>query len=121
MKKYIILLLSIICIACTKESSSAAIGDSSQDEYYVKYISEKAIGIISYTKEDGTTFTLTQNYNQSFERTIGPVSKGFKCNFSVDRGTGVRDIPVRIEVKKNEAPFVVKEEGICTISYTIDF
>ena len=38
-------------------------------------------------------------------------------SFTVDRGTGVRDIPVRIEVKKNEEPFVVKVEGIYSVSY----
>ena len=45
---------------------------------------------------------------------------GFNCSFSMDRGTGVNDLPVRIEVKKNEQPFVIKVEGIGRVSYTIE-
>ena len=91
-----------------------------QDTYFIRYISDRAIGIISYTTEDGGGQSLTTNSYTEFERTIGPVYTGFSCSFTVDRGTGVRDIPVRIEVKNNEEPFVVKVEGICSVSYKIE-
>lgn len=71
---------------------------------------DHAIGWISYTKADGKVENIRTDSYIDFERTVGPGSAGFTCHFIVDRGTGVNDIPVRIEVKKNEEPFVVKIE-----------
>ena len=96
--------------------------DSIEDVYFVKYISDCPIGTASYTNEKGKTITIRNvtGSNGVFERTVGPVYSGFKCSFSMDRGTGVYDLPVRIEVKRNEEPFVIKVEGIHRVTYTIE-
>ena len=80
------------------------------------------VAYVTYTKEDGTKTTLTRpsTENGVFERIVGPVYKGFSCTFSIDRGTGINDIPLRIEIKKNDEPFVVKVEGIYSVKYTIE-
>ena len=113
MKKLLIaFFLSSLILSCEKTSPNTNDDiQEEQDTYFIRYISDRAIGIISYTTEDGGGQSLTTNSYTEFERTIGPVYTGFSCSFTVDRGTGVRDIPVRIEVKKNEEPFVVKVEG----------
>ena len=115
MKKLLIaFFLCSLMLSCEKTCPNT------QDTYFIRYIADRAIGIISYTTEDGDRQSLTTNSYTKFERTIGPVYTGFSCSFTVDRGTGVRDIPVRIEVKKNEEPFVVKVEGIHSVSYKIE-
>ena len=122
MKKLLIaFFLSSLILSCEKTSPNTNDDiQEEQDTYFIRYISDRAIGIISYTTEDGGGQSLTTNSYTEFERTIGPVYTGFSCSFTVDRGTGVRDIPVRIEVKKNEEPFVVKVEGIYSVSYKIN-
>lgn len=107
--------------ACTPDNTNQP-SSIEEDIFFVKYISDKPIGTASYTNEEGKTITIRNvtGSNGVFERTIGPVYSGFKCSFSMDRGTGINDLPVRIEVKKNDQPFVVKVEGIGRVSYTIE-
>ena len=111
-------------MGCSKDSQSGTPsdnGDTIEDIYFVKYVCDKAYGTARYTNEEGKSVTSPSVYNGgSFERTIGPVAKGFKSSVTVDRGTGVRDLAVRIEVKRNDEPFVVKVEGICSVSYVIE-
>ena len=70
-----------------------------------------------------TTGTTTLNTGQSpiskFERTVGPVSKGFSASFSIDTGTGTV-MPLRIECRKDDGPFVVKVESNNRASYVIE-
>ena len=96
--------------------------DTKENVYFVRYISDRPGGTASYTNEEGKTITIINvtGSNGVFERTVGPVYSGFKCSFSMDRGTGVYDLPVRIEVKRNEEPFVIKVEGIHKVTYTIE-
>ena len=122
MKKFLVLLVSAIAFfACTPESANQP-SSSEEEIFFVKYISDRPIGTASYTNEEGKTITIRNvtGSNGVFERTVGPVYKGFTCSFSMDRGTGVNDLPVRIEVKKNNQPFVIKVEGIGRVSYTIE-
>ena len=113
--------LCSLMLSCEKTCPNTTNYDikEKQDTYFIRYISDRAIGIISYTTEDRSRQSLTTNSYTKFERTIGPVYAGFSCSFTIE-GTGIRDIPVRIEVKKNEEPFVVKVEGIRYVSYKIE-
>ena len=125
LSKIIILLAALfLTMSCSKDPQSdtpSDSGDKIEDIYFVKYICDKAYGTARYTNEEGKSVTSPSVYNGgSFERTIGPVAKGFKSSVTVDRGTGVRDLAVRIEVKRNDEPFVVKVEGICSVSYVIE-
>lgn len=123
MKK--LLLFAFFCslmLSCDKTcpNSNTDGNKEGKDTYFVKYISDRAIGIITYTDVGGHGKSITTNSYIDFERTIGPVNTGFSCSFRVDRGTGIKDIPVRIEVKRNDEPFVVKAEGIYSVSYKIE-
>lgn len=117
MRKYtILLIMSFLLLACDKGNNS----ETDRNEYYVRYISDRAVGMAYYTDADGEIVTIRNVPQGYFERTVGPVYKGFVCSFTMDRGTGICDLPVRIEVKENDAPFVVKAEGVYRVSYTID-
>ena len=123
-KLFILLAVLFLTLGCSKDSqlgTPSDNGDTLEDIYFVKYVCDKAYGTARYTNEEGKSVTSPSVYNGgSFERTIGPVAKGFKSSVTVDRGTGVRDLAVRIEVKRNDEPFVVKVEGICSVSYVIE-
>lgn len=125
LSKLLILLAALFfVISCSKDPQSNTPSnneDNIEDVYFVKYVCDRAYGTARYTNEEGKSVTSPTVYSGgSFERTIGPVAKGFKSSVTVDRGTGVRDLPVRIEVKRNNEPFVVKIEGICSVSYVIE-
>lgn len=124
MKRVVLLVLAIITLmGCNKENINIPnVEEVTENVYFVRYISDRPIGTASYTNEEGKTITIRNvtGTNGFFERTIGPVYSGFKCSFSMDRGTGVYDLPVRIEVKRNEEPFVIKVEGIHRVTYTIE-
>ena len=89
-----------------------------QSEYYVKYASEGLIGTgryeynVSYTDETGTKKSYRNMSGDSFVRIIGPVSVGFKASFgiSIDNTNDTKARSARIEVKKDDNPFVVKVE-----------
>ena len=97
-------------------------------QYYVRYASD-GLSIsgyyVNYTNEEGKNVHLSNQSAETFERTIGPVSKGFKASFSIK---GDYFLPtIRIEVKEGNNPFVVKAEktaGVpsvgASISYTIE-
>lgn len=120
MKRLIVICIAAIsALCCTPESINST---NEKDVYFVRYVSSSSGAYVTYTKEDGTKTTLTRpsTENGVFERIVGPVYKGFSCTFSIDRGTGINDIPLRIEIKKNDEPFVVKVEGIYSVKYTIE-
>lgn len=112
---------------CTKGNNDSF--DNQQQEgtvedvsYFVKYA---ANGIpvrydASYINPEGETVRLTNIAGENFERTIGPVPKGFKARFSIKAygtTTSGAQIALRIEVKKGSDPFVVKAESSGTILY----
>ena len=117
MKKFVLLIISIIAFyGCETENGN------NEDIYFVKYASEKPGAMISYTNENGEQVYITRtggSGDSTFERVVGPVYKGFKCYLSMDNGTGINNQPVRIEVKRNNEPFVVKVEGVAYVTYTI--
>lgn len=92
-----------------------------KSEYYIRYCAERARGVVSYSNETGTTTTLNtgQTMISKFERTVGPVSKGFSASFSINTGTGTV-MPLRIECKKDDGPFVVKVESNNMASYVVE-
>ncbi len=128
---WLILVLPLCITACSKISGEN--GSANQSEYYVRYASDGLGGSginvynVSYTDEKGEQKSLSNMTADSFERTIGPVSVGFKASFriSVANTNDTRARAARIEVKKDNNPFVVKAEnastkGGVTVTYTIE-
>ena len=135
MKKLISLLLIVLPLCFTACSKSPADNEtpSRQSEYYVKYASDGLGGNgiyqynVSYTDEKGEQKTFSNMTADNFERTIGPVSVGFKASLRiwVNNTNDSRARAARIEVKKDNNPFVVKAEnatqkGGVSVSYTIE-
>lgn len=119
--KRIILFLTFIftALGCTPESISTS--NKSDDIFFVRYVSDKPGAIVYYTNELGENIRTTGAAgNGVFERIVGPVYKGFQCSFRMDNGTGINNQPLRIEVKRNDEPFVVKVEGTASVKYTIE-
>lgn len=117
--------------SCSKEIP--VVNDAS---YYIKYASDGFASynkyVVSYTDETGETVRLSDFRGDDFERTVGPVSKGFKAEYSVtctsSQYTNIA-IGLRIEVKKDDGPFVVKKDAVkesigfdctATLSYTVE-
>ncbi len=78
---------------------------------------------VSYMKADGASWS-GQNFYLSgtFERTVGPVKKGFQAKMSISSDNyASSEIFGRIELKVNDEPFVVKVEGRAEtgLSYTV--
>lgn len=120
MKRILIFVISLIAIfACSPEASQPNL-EQTEDIFFVRYIGKSA-PMVTYTNEEGKRISLTNPSTEDgvFERIIGPVYVGFKCSFSMDTGTGTK-LPIRIEVKRNDEPFVVKAEGNNSISYIIE-
>lgn len=122
----IIVLSSACLLSCTKGSNegngNAENGDTiTEDVYFVKYASDGLSGRYdaSYTDENGRQVSLQSIAGETFERTVGPVKKGFKATFSITRD--YTQAAVRIETKKNDEPFLVKKESTYgSVSYTIE-
>ena len=117
--------------SCTEECPVA--DDAS---YYVKYASDGFESynkyVVTYTDENGETVRLSDFRGDDFERTVGPVSKGFKAEYSItctsSQYTNIA-IGLRIEVKKDDGPFVVKKDAVkesigfdckASLTYTIE-
>ena len=99
-------------------------GGSNQpkDEYYVKYSIDvtgpyQHFWKISYADVNGTKTSNDGNSAKHWTVTIGPVNKGFRASVKNAMGTGMN----KIEVSKNNSPFVLKASGEDCASYTIDF
>ena len=130
---FILIVLSFCVVACSKNSPE---DDSSvkQSEYYVKYAAEGLGGSgiyeynVRYTDEKGEVKSFSNMTSDSFERIIGPVSVGFEASFRiwVANTNDTRTRAARIEVKKDNNPFVVKAEksgrgsGGVSVTYTIE-
>lgn len=99
-------------------------GSNQQDEYYVKYSISSSFyyfGSITYADVNGTNNDRTGDYNRTslkWEVIVGPVKKGFRSHVSYSRGNANT---VKIEVSKNNGPFVLKANGEKSANYTIDF
>lgn len=105
--------------------------ETQEDVYYVKYASNGLEGTysVNYTSEDGKSVSLDNIKGADFERTIGPVSKGFKAEYSVRSTLNYTTVATRIEVKKGNEPFIVKKEAVntssgyacsCGVTYTVE-
>ena len=122
-----ILGLLIAVSSCTKPNLT---GENFEGDsvYYIKYASDGFKQntneyAVTYVAEDGTTVRLSDFEGDNFERTIGPVSKGFKAEYSIKCTSSQyinHAIGLRIEVKEGDKPFVVKKEEVKT-SVGFDF
>lgn len=112
---------ALATIGCGKSGLDAnGCRDDVKSEYYIRYCAERALGVVSYSNTTGTTTLNTgQSTISKFECTVGPVSKGFSASFSIDTGTGMV-MPLRIECRKDDGPFVVKVESNNRASYVIE-
>lgn len=125
LQKAVLLVAAIlVCIACNKSTSP-----TEEVDYYVKYsISDGSSGKVTYKIENGAATTVDGVSFTGFERTIGPVKKGFEASITVTPAINPTSYykPTangRIEIKKGDAPFVVKKEGVINygLTYKIDF
>lgn len=129
----LLLTLGILFFAtlCAKESP-----DVNDASYYVKYASDgfKSYNkyVVTYTDENGETVRLSDFRGDDFERTIGPVPRGFKAEYSItctsSQYTNIA-VGLRIEVKKDNGPFVIKKDAVkesidfdckASLTYTIE-
>ena len=118
--------LALFCIlfsfvSCNKGTTTSEIpGREVESVYFVKYCTQGVSGRFDakYKDEKGNFIILTNIAGNEFERTIGPVSKGFECSFSITMDYSKPT--VRIEIKKDNEPFVVKKESMSSVSYVID-
>ncbi|MBO5674015.1 MAG: hypothetical protein J6S09_06985 [Paludibacteraceae bacterium] len=129
MKKIVtVILLSVLAFSLTgcEGFNQPSNGNSTQqrDEYYVKYTISSSFyyfGSITYADVNGTKHDRTGDYNRTslkWEVIVGPVKKGFNSHVSYSRGSA--NI-VKIEVSKNNGPFVLKASGDDSANYIIDF
>lgn len=129
MKKIVtVILLSVLAFSLTgcEGFNQPSNGNSTQqqDEYYVKYTISSSFyyfGSITYADVNGTKNDRTGDYNRTslkWEVIVGPVKKGFNSHVSYSRGSA--NI-VKIEVSKNNGPFVLKASGDDSANYIIDF
>lgn len=123
MRQFTIILFGILFsfLSCNKISTiQDELRHETESIYFVKYCSQGASGRYdaTYKNENEEYIKLINISGNEFERTIGPVSKGFVCSFSIRMDYG--QPTVRIEIKKDSDPFVVKKEGINSVSYTIE-
>ena len=91
------------------------------DNYYVKYVISTDY---PYIFSNWTVTTPEGNYTKNdyqtryWEKTYGPVKKGFKCEVIVGNGKST----IQIYVSKNQEPFALKmTKDSNSASYAIDF
>jgi hypothetical protein len=112
-KFFLLALLVAIQFSCKKSQV--------KDVYYVRYeIESQTIYTggklnVQISNENGN-LPLVINQRQSWETTIGPVSKGFKATLNVTKqgwdGISAENhlkLYLRIQVSKNNEPFALKE------------
>ena len=129
MKKILsVLLISLLtftftsCEGFNTPNNGGSTSQNSQDEYYVKYSIDvtgpyQHFWKISYADVDGTKTSNDGNSVKHWTVTIGPVKKGFHASVRNAMGTGMN----KIEVSKNNGPFVLKASGEDRASYIIAF
>jgi hypothetical protein len=127
----LMLSLSLLTIACKKES-----GNATASEYYVKYeVNSTTIYIggklnLSVTDEKNGQRAITINTRSPYEVTIGPVKKGFNANLSISKeGSPDNQLKLytQISVSKDGGPFALKAingsdspRNLAQVSYTIE-
>lgn len=126
-------LIMLSAWSCSKESPVASDDPTEkvEDVYYIRYASNGLEGTYSanYTSEKNESVSVPNIKGADFERTIGPVSKGFKASFGIRSTLNYTTVAVRIEVRKGNEPFMVKKEAVntsngyacsCSVSYTVE-
>lgn len=132
MRNLVYLLICLFFVfGCSSKEQPNEDGQIAESQYFVKYVSNGLEGTysVTYVDEDGRSVELSNIKGADFERTVGPVTKGFNAKYSVKGTLNYTTIAVRIEIKKDNEPFVVKKENLatshgypcfCSVSYTIE-
>ncbi len=124
-------LVAVVGCSKSKPEEQTNFPETPDVVYYIRYVSNGLEGTYSadYTSENNETVRLSNIKGADFERTIGPVSKGFKANFGIRSTLNYTTVAVRIEVRKGNEPFMVKKEAVstsngyacsCSVSYTVE-
>lgn len=112
---------------------------TTKDEYYIKYQVESSTIYyggklnVQISNETGT-LPLVINQKETWETTIGPVSKGFKASLKVTKqgwdGLSAENhlkLYLRVQVSKNNGPFALKQNNgsdspraIAETQYTVE-
>ncbi len=104
--------MSLLMASCEKDNA----------EYYVKYSIKSAnfmeyFSDIYYADVHGIVMCEMGHSIRQWEVTVGPVKKGFNAHVQNAVGGGNN----KIEVSKNNGPFVLKASGTNSATYMIDF
>ena len=132
MKRFILLAATMVSFllihSCSKGSQPEESGQGTHVEnvdYFVKYVSNGLRNRYDASYQDvGKMVSLRDIAGESFERIVGPVSKGFRASFTIQ--SNYVSPSVRIEIKRGDDPFVVKAETVGTpaagasVSYVIE-
>jgi hypothetical protein len=107
--------------SCTKAETTTQ-QQEEEEVYYIRYCAEEAVGTITYTDVSGTITVKANSSITNFERTVGPVQKGFTARFTITPEVFIpgREKSLRIECKKGLAPFVIKAEGAGGVGYVVE-
>lgn len=125
---FFVAIIVMSTISCSKDNNNET--NEGDAVYFVKYVAKFTAtgggGVlntqITYTTPTGTkTETLTRG--NEFSIIEGPFEKGKNVSISSSLSSGPYSEYSRIEVQKNEEPFVVKavSSNSLNCSYTIDF
>ena len=123
MRNWLISIFLFLVIGGCSKSNDVSPDNQQQENavedasYFVKYACDGLNNLrydASYIDTEGQSVVLRNISGDNFERTVGPVKKGFKANFSIKNETTASgaQIAIRIEVKKGSDPFVVRSEAV---------
>ena len=103
----------VMMTACEDENSEPSVAD-----YYVQYKAGSMYYLNKVTVATESGKKVYSDYkSSSFNKTFGPVRKGFMAEISV----GVSNSSVEIYVSRGNEPFVLKATGSGGAKYKIDF
>lgn len=103
----------VLMTACEDENSEPSVAD-----YYVQYKAGSMYYLNKVTVATENGKKVYSDYkSSSFNKTFGPVRKGFMAEISV----GVSNSSVEIYVSRGNEPFVLKATGSGGAKYKIDF
>ncbi len=117
--KFFFCLVIVLCSACSSSSDSPVDQEQEKDKYFFRYevtcVSDSAKSIKKLyviTDRGNIIAQMPEGKNTEWDATYGPVTKkcyiGLSCNDEDEKVN--TNFHVRILVKKNDEPFVLKKE-----------